>query len=115
MNIFDAAMAAVVDTTSSVFGYTATWVKDDDHTYAAPVKYIDKAGQAKLGEVKFGVDNWMIEIKDSDFPGLKDLINLQTKVPMSINVRGTIINFFGIVADPVSDGFCTSIKLRLKP
>jgi hypothetical protein len=116
MSAFDDMAVMVVDTTSDVFGDLATWVKDGSHTYTALVKFKDMPGQAEIGEShRYGLDKWSIEIKDKDFPGLKDLIDQNNKVLLTVTVRGTATQYYGVSADPLSDGLCTLIRLRLKP
>src|SRR4051812_13281563 len=115
MSAFDGIANMTVNVTSNVFGDLATWVKDGSHTYSALVKYKDELGDAKMGDVKYGLNNWSIEIKDSDFPGLKDLVNKLKKVPITVNVRGVDTEFTCLEAHSLSDGFCTKIKMQLKP
>src|ERR1700743_111316 len=98
MNLFDAVAAAIVRTTDTVFGYDATWTPISGAPINGRVKYKDMTGEAKLGEHKYGVDNWKIEFTDSDFPGLKDFISSNGKAAITVNVRGTNIAFIGITA-----------------
>ena len=109
MNFFDNCADAVVNVTSAVFGYTATW-----GSYTAQVKYKDMAGVAGLGDQKYALDKWTIEIRNSDFPGLRDSINRQNKELITVNVRGMDMYFYGTVANAISDGMCTEIRMRMK-
>ena len=110
MGIFDNAIAAVAKTTGKLFGYPATWGE-----YSATVFYKDMPGQQKLGDIKFGVDKWLMEYVDTDFPGLKDLINKNNKPIVSITVRGVATQFYCKTADALSDGLYTQVKMQLKP
>lgn len=115
MSLFDTIAAIVVRTTDAVFGYSTTWTPANGAPITAIAKYKDMPGNAKLGEQKYGVDKWTIRITDSDFPGLKTLINANGKAAITVNVRGTDMAFIGITANALSDGLCTEITVRLKP
>ncbi len=109
MGFFDAIANVLVESTNTVYGYTATWGE-----YTAEVKYKDLEGEAKLGDVKYGLDKWLIEYRDTDFPGLKTAINKHKKEPITVTVRGVELEFFGVVATALSDGLCVEVKMRLK-
>jgi hypothetical protein len=113
MAVFDTYAKRAVGVTDAIMGCQVSWVKDGV-TYTGTGKYKDETGSAKLGDVKYGVDNWHIEITDSDFPGLKNMINKNGKPDITVRVRGIDTVFSGITADAVSDGLLTKIKLRVK-
>jgi|GEM_PF-2889971 len=115
MALFDAIVSAAVKATDTVFAYTATWTPPAGDAITALVKYKDMSGEAKLGDNKYNLDKWTIEYTDSDFPGMKDLINANGKPLITVNVRGTNIDYIGIIANALSDGFCTEVRMRLKP
>ena len=98
-----------VNATSNVFGYTATWGE-----YSATVKYKDLEGDETVGDKKIGQEKWLIEIYDSDFPGLKAAINQNKKEPITVTVRGEDLEFVGVTAVGLSDGMCTQIRLKKK-
>lgn len=114
-NLFDTIANIAVRTTDTVFGYSITWTPATGSPITGVGKYHDMPGQAKLGEQKTGMDNWKIEVTDSDFPGLKTFINGNGKANITVCVRGQVMAFTGIEARPLSDGMCTEITLRLKP
>lgn len=118
MSVFDALAKVAVGVTSSLFGDTVTWVKDGSHTYTALGKYKDERGDATMGDVKYNLNSWSIEVVDGDFPGLKELVN-QLKKPMVTvavrGVRGVNTDFICMEVYPLSDGRCVKIKMQLKP
>ena len=115
MSVFDRYAGVAVKVTSKMFGDLATWVKDGSHTYSALVKYKDERGEAKIGDVKYGLNSWSIEIVDTDFPGLKDLVNQLKKPTVTVKVRGVDTDFTCMEAEGLSDGRCVKIKMQLKP
>lgn len=114
MSAFDSLADLAVDVTSSIMGNTATWVKDGSHTYTALVKYRDEKGESKLGDKNIPIDQWSIEIKNSDFPGLKGLVDLNKKPTITVTVRGEDLVFNATTVTALSDGLCSRIGLRLK-
>jgi hypothetical protein len=115
MAFFDQVAKVAVGITDNVFAYSATWTPANADPITAQVKYKDMSGEAKLADNKYGVDKWTIEYTDSDFPGLKDFINANGKANITVNVRGTNIAYVGIIANALSDGMCTEVRMRLKP
>jgi len=109
MSIFDSMAHVAVNITNDAFGFSATWGE-----YTAAVKYKDLEGAETVGDKKIGLEKWLIEIKDSDFPGLKTAINQNKKEPISVTVRGDVIEFVGVTAVAISDGMCTEIRLKKK-
>lgn len=114
MSVFDGIAKVAVDVTSKLFGDRITWVKDSSNTYSALGKYKDEPGDAKMGDTKYPLNNWSIEVKDSDFPGLRDMVKRMQKITVTVNVRGVDIDFTCLEASGLSDGFCTRIKLQKK-
>ena len=109
MSIFDSIAKVAVNTTDAVFAYTAEW-----NGLTAKVKYRELEGDAKLGDVKFNQDKHQIEFKDVDFPGLKASINRNKKEPITVTVRGNVMEFVGVTANSTSDGMLTQVKMRIK-
>lgn len=114
MNVFDSLIPAMLGTMDGTMRYDAAWQRGEDDVVTARVFYRDEKGQAKLGDTKYGVDNWTVDYTDTDWPGLKSLVNRQTKQPISVTVRGVVLNFFAITADSVSDGAMVRLTLRMK-
>jgi len=115
MSVFDSLAKVAVGVTSSLFGDVCTWVKDGSNTYTAKVKYKDEKGDAKMGDVKYNLNHWSIVIVDSDFPGLKGLVDQLKKPMVTVNVRGVNTDFICMEVYPLSDGRCVKIKMQLKP
>jgi len=118
MSFFDVFAKAAVAITDTVYSDVVSWVNGET-TYTAAAKFKDtwiqeKKGDGKLGDVKYGVDNWSIEFLDSSLPGLKALIQGGNKPTLTVSVRGTPTQYAGIVANALSDGLCTEVRLRLK-
>lgn len=115
MSVFDGLAKVAVGVTSSLFGDTVTWVKDGSNTYTALGKYKDEKGDATMGDVKYNLNRWSIEVVDSDFPGLKGLVDQLKKPVVSVTVRGVVTEFICMEVYPLSDGRCVKIKMQLKP
>ena len=112
-NIFDNIALLAANATLNVFGYDAVWTPvAGTGPVSGRVFYNDRKGSAKLGEVKYGVDEWRVEFKDSDFPGLKNSVNKNVKEPISVTVRGVVLNFRGTIANSLTDGMMSEVILK---
>ena len=108
MSPFDVLSNNVVNATNSLMGTKAVW-----NGFTAQVQYHDAAGEDKLMDKRLLVDNWKIVFRDSDFPGLKAAIQQNNKPTIVVTVRGTDTTFVGTVANALSDGLCTEVRMRL--
>jgi len=108
MGFFDTYVAGCVAATETVFGNSATWGE-----YTANVYYRDMRGEAKLGDNKYALDHILIQFVDTDFPGLRALVQANKKPLIAVTVRGTPVNYYGVVANGVSDGYLTEVRLRM--
>lgn len=114
MSRFDRLANRAVNATSNLYGDMCTWVTDTQ-TYRALVKYKDNNGDAKLGDVTYQKDEVSIEIKNSDFPGLADMLMQLKKPVVTVNVRGVDTDFTCLEAWSLTDGMCSKIKLEPVP
>ena len=123
MGFFDSLnmQKVAMGTCTAAYGYSATWVKDEGHTYTAKVLYgdnggdpsIGEKGSAKLGNKTFDVDYIWMEFTKAEFPGLSELIkgNKQPRVTIALPGGDVVYACLKVAGD--SDGLVMQTKLRL--
>lgn len=117
MGFFDHLAQAAVTVTDSVMGDEVTWAADEETIYSGSGKYINMhplPNSGKIGDKNTGMERWAVEITTSDFPGLKELVDNNSKPIIGIEVRGESLEFYVIGANPVIDGLTTMLELRPK-
>jgi hypothetical protein len=114
-SIFDIGVKALLGTLDGVLCYDAEWQRGADDVLPARVFYRDETGTQRLEDLKFNTDLWKAEYRNTDFPGLKAIVNRNGKPVIRIRVADDWLTFNAIKADAVTDGTLVRLTLRLQP
>lgn len=84
-NLFDGLQDTMFNTVTKTFGYQATWQPSSGDLQLADVLYKDATQTAKLLDQEYDPRNCMIEYKESDFVGLKSLVDASHEIKIKVN------------------------------
>lgn len=92
---FDAIQDTVFNTVTAIFGETAVWLPSaGGDSLSAAVLYKDPSAKYGIGESEFDVEEYYMEYKQGDLPGLKEAVNNGYLESLTITSKTGSMDFF---------------------
>lgn len=114
-NLFDPMQDAVFNTVTATFGDIAKWTPSTGgETFSASVLYKDPSAKYGIGESEFEVEEYFMEYKLGDLPGLKEAVNSGRLESLTITNRIGSLDFFVRKCTKQVDGKTIFALLNIK-
>lgn len=115
MNTFNKLQQSTFHTVTRIFGETATWKPaDGGNAQTANVLFKNPSEAYKIGEGVFEIDEYMIEFKEGDFPGLKLSVNAGNLEEVEVHFKDTSVAFYIRKCTAKFDGKTITATLNIK-
>lgn len=109
---FDTMRDAVFNQTKNLFGYDCSWsARDGGATYTGKVLFKNPTEEVRLQGVEYDAEDWCMEYKHGDFPGLYERVEQRNDPPEIVTIDGK--NYYVKNVVKVWDG--ATYRANLKP